>query len=433
MRCKICRKKFLILVVIFMQARFTQSYIQSLKPSDKPYWVSDVGYQNLRLYVGAKGKVWYALYRDADGKSQSRKLGSASVLTVSEARDKATKIAARVIDGENLKETKPAPSISYGDFLKSHYAPWVIANRKSGNETVQSITAAFNFLFDEPLESLSLMSVEQWRMKRTKARKKAATLNRLTAALKASLNWAVKHGIIETNPLGALERMKEHDSDVKIRYLSPDERKRLMSALDDREHRLREERKSHNAWLRQRGQETKPELTGTFADYLKPLVLISLNSGIRQGSLFGLKWADVDFETETITLRGTNNKAGKTAHLPANSIVMKTLRAWREQSRPTRDSALVFPSPVSNKQLDNVKKSWAAVLKEAQIKDFRWHDMRHDFASQLVMKGVDLNTVRELMGHADMKMTMRYAHLAPSSKLKAVEVLVENAIEASGR
>ncbi len=275
------------------------------------------------------------------------------------------------------------------------------------------------------------MSIEQWRMKRTKARKKAATLNRLTAALKASLNWAVKHGIIETNPLGALERMKEHDSDVKIRYLSPDERKRLMSALDVREHRLREERKSHNAWLRQRGQETKPELNGAFADYLKPLMLISLNSGIRQGSLFGLKWADVDFETETITLRGTNNKAGKTAHLPANSIVMKTLRAWREQSRPTRDSALVFPSPVSNKQLDNVKKSWAAVLKEAQIKDFRWHDMRHDFASQLVMKGVDLNTVRELMGHADMKMTMRYAHLAPSSKLKAVEVLVENAVEAS--
>jgi site-specific recombinase XerD len=53
--------------------------------------------------------------------------------------------------------------------------------------------------------------------------------------------------------------------------------------------------------------------------------------------------------------------------------------------------------------------------------------MRHDFASQLVMKGVDLNTVRELMGHADMKMTMRYAHLAPNLKLRAVEVLSENA------
>jgi len=336
------------------------------------------------------------------------------------------KIAARVISGENLKDEKPAPSITYGDFLKNHYEPWVLANRKSGKETVQSITAAFGFLFDEPLESLSLMSVEQWRIKKTKARKKASTLNRLTAALKASLNWAVKHKIIESDPLGGLERLPEHDSDEKIRYLSPDERARLMSALESRARRIRDERKSHNAWLRQRGLDMQPDLAGAFADYLKPMILISLNSGIRQGSLFGLIWSDVDFTAETLTLRGVNNKPGKTANLPVNSIVMKTLRAWREQNRPARERDLIFPSPVSGKKLDNVSKSWAAILKDAQIEKFRWHDMRHDFASQLVMKGVDLNTVRELMGHASIKMTMRYAHLAPSSKLRAVEVLVEN-------
>jgi integrase len=63
------------------------------------------------------------------------------------------------------------------------------------------------------------------------------------------------------------------------------------------------------------------------------------------------------------------------------------------------------------------------VLKDARIENFCWHDLRHTFASWLVMRGVNLNTVRELMGHSDMKMTMRYAHLAPESKLNAVQVL----------
>ena len=71
----------------------------------------------------------------------------------------------------------------------------------------------------------------------------------------------------------------------------------------------------------------------------------------------------------------------------------------------------------------NVKRSWEGVLEAAQIENFRFHDLRHDFASQLVMQGVDLNTVRELLGHADMKMTLRYAHLSQESKLRAVELL----------
>jgi site-specific recombinase XerD len=107
-----------------------------------------------------------------------------------------------------------------------------------------------------------------------------------------------------------------------------------------------------------------------------------------------------------------------------NQTVTDTLNTWRQQSEDTASAALIFPSPKKKGALMvSIKRSWETLLKAAQIKNFRWHDLRHDFASQLVMQGADLNVVRELLGHSDMKMTLRYAHLAPENKLRAVELL----------
>jgi site-specific recombinase XerD len=106
-----------------------------------------------------------------------------------------------------------------------------------------------------------------------------------------------------------------------------------------------------------------------------------------------------------------------------NKVVFDTLSRWKGQLKRTASNDLVFPSPKNGKKMGSCKSSWNSLMKRANIENFRWHDMRHDFASQLVMKGADLNTVRELMGHADMKMTLRYAHLAPNVKMKAVELL----------
>jgi integrase len=217
--------------------------------------------------------------------------------------------------------------------------------------------------------------------------------------------------------------MQERDSNLKIRYLSDDERDRLMSAIDAREQRIRSGRKSGNERRLERKYVLKSSINSGYADHMKPMILISLYTGIRQGSLFSLTWDGIDFETKTLTIQAKDVKGQKTLCLPMNNTVIKVFSTWREQCADTSPGSPVFRSPRSGETFDNVKNAWKAILKEAGIENFRWHDMRHDFASQLVMRGVDLNTVRELMGHADLKMTLRYAHLAPEHKLRAVEIL----------
>lgn len=123
-----------------------------------------------------------------------------------------------------------------------------------------------------------------------------------------------------------------------------------------------------------------------------------------------------------LTIEGAYAKSGKTRHIPLNTEALFVLKSWRQQ---TDSPQLVFPSKDGNR-FDTIKKAWAGILKAAKIKDFRWHDLRHHFASRLVMADVDLNTVRELLGHGDMTMTLRYAHLAPEHKANAVEKLVRN-------
>lgn len=191
--------------------------------------------------------------------------------------------------------------------------------------------------------------------------------------------------------------------------------------MDAREERRRAERDSANHWRRERGYVQLPSLrTVTFTDHVKPLILLSINTGCRRGELFDLTWSNVDLDRRILTVTGATAKSKRTRHIPLNREATLVLQGWREQAEEA--DGLVFVNE-AGERFDRVNFSWRRLLKDADIAAFRWHDMRHHFASRLVMGGVDLNTVRELLGHSDYAMTLRYAHLAPEHKLKAVEVL----------
>lgn len=374
-----------------MPEKITQAFIQKYPPVKERVTIRDTVLRGLLLRIEPSGRKTFILdFYLPDGKRTMRKIGDATIITPNQAREYAEKIIAEIkLTGINPYEKKNSPEKYLVHHLRDTYETWVLVNRKSGKETMESIDRSFDWLLDYEIEKIQKLNIEDWRTKQRKSGKKAATLNRELTALIAMFNWGVEHEIIKTNPIAGIARLREIDSDTKIRFLSEDERSRLLSVIEDRE------------------------------DYMRILIIVAMNTGIRKGSLFALEWFDVDFVNKTIILRATTTKSEKMIILPINAIVINELKEWKELT----PGMLVFPSPKNGQKLNNVQTAWETILKQAKIENFRFHDLRHDFASRLVQKGVPLIVVRDLLGHSDIKSTQKYAHLAPSDKANAVELL----------
>ena len=397
-----------------MIEKLTQSRINSFPIPDKRTDVRDELVTGLVLRLEVSGrKSWYIVSRNK-GKQRWSFIGNTEFFTLAEARKEARAFLGLLARGEDPFATDPDPEITLKELIDIHYKPWVTAHRKSGNCTIQALYSYFPAFFNKAVNDIKVPELEEWRMTQRRNGIKAASCNRRIGALRSMLNWAVGRKLIPDNPIKKIEPLKEIDSNKKVRYLTKDENNRLMAALIDRENEI----KKGLAF----GYSMKP-LKGEFADHLRPMVIISLNTGIRWGSLVRLQWDDVDLVNRSLTIRAETAKSEQQLIIPLNKTAMETFRQWKEEMSNTGAKDLVFPSPIGGGVLDNVRKAWNSVLKKARIADFRWHDMRHTFASNLVMSGVDLNTVRELLGHADLKMTLRYAHLAPKVKMSAVEML----------
>ena len=125
------------------------------------------------------------------------------------------------------------------------------------------------------------------------------------------------------------------------------------------------------------------------------MVLLSLNTGLRRGELFNLEWRDINSSLSLLTVRSEGAKSGRTRHIPLKGISREVVEKWKQQ---TAGKGLVFHSPLTGKRFVDAKEAWKNLMLEAQITNYRWHDMRHSFASKLVMAEVNLNTVSELLG-----------------------------------
>ena len=350
-----------------MQKKLTYQVVSRAKTKSTRYEVRDTLITGFYLLVLPSGKKRFYVQLS---RLKRVCIGDAAILTVEQARTRAKRLFIEQTEGVKLPD-----ETTLREFVKEC--------KTLSNSNQKRLENQFEDWLDIPMHIITVRDFERWRNRRIKEGKSVGTINRDSNVLKGILQKAVDQEVLDVHPLSRVKPLKEI-SDKRVRYLDGKELKRLQAAL----------------------KHCDPQLAA--------IVTLSLHTGLRRGEIFNLQWADVDFKRKQLTIRAAGTKTGKARHIPLNVTAYETLKNWGKGK-----GGYVFKGRYG--RLVDIKKSYATLMRHADIENFRFHDCRHHFASSLVSTGVPLNTVRELLGHSDLKMTLRYAHLSPSHAKGAVD------------
>jgi site-specific recombinase XerD len=371
-------------------------------------------------------KSFFLDYRLA-GKRSRYRLGLYPNLSVEGARTVAQAIAGDVARGIDPQARRKAERIKAArdkvstlkTFLDARYEPWAKTHLKSAKFQLARIRSDFADHLDSKLSSLNSFAIERIRHDWKKAGMKPRSINRDIQRLQSVLSRAVQWGVLEEHPLKGFKPMKA-DKTGRVRFLTAGEEAALRAALEGRETKLKQARIRFNTWRIARGKAPLPERPEDLVDHLRPLVILALNTGLRRGELLGLKWGSVNMPAKLLTVTAATAKSGHTRRVPLNAEALAVLTTWYVRQGRPGDDKFVFGDS-EGERMSRIDTAWRSLIAIAGLKDFRLHDCRHHFASKLVQAGVDLYTVKELLGHSEIAMTERYSHLAPDNLATAVE------------
>lgn len=403
-------------------------------------WDTEVSGFYLRSLGSGAGR-WQIKYRAPDGRAREYTIGRYPVMTVKQARDIARdKINSAYLGSDPLAdkereraEAKRLRSQTVKSYLEGHYSAY-LKRRKSGKETVQMIERSFADWLERPMPSLTRQDLMTWQGEREKRGAKWGTISREWDSMRAMLNHAAKAKVIEANPLKgikperpALTEDELAEAGTARRYLSANEVKAFFAGLDVYQETIREQRRNSRA----HGKAYLPDLDAVeYADHVKPWLLLMFYTGFRPGDLFGLRWEHVNLNFKTI-----RKVVEKTAHhkpepqtFPISDQAAEVLTIWHKQKGEPA-TGYVFPSPVTGKRLDKgaMQKPWQKVREAGGLaEELQLYTLRHNFASTLVMNGVDLLTVSRLMAHSDINTTIEhYGHLQPNRAREVVNAFAD--------
>jgi integrase len=278
------------------------------------------------------------------------------------------------------------------EFLDEVYLPWSKANKKSWRDDVYMLPMLKQYFQGKTLREISAQLVEEFKNNRlnTPTKKntprRPATVNRELTLLSSAFSLAVKYDKAESNPCSKVDLFTLDN--LRYRYLMPDEEPRLMAAL-----------------------------TGPRA-HLQPIVTVALGTGMRLSEELQMKRHQVDFLRNIVTARHTKN--GRPRDIPMNDDVRQSLADLCKDKRP---DDYVFVSEKTGSCIREVKKGFHTACRIAGIEGLIWKDLRATFGTRLAEAGCDAFTIAQLLGHSDVRVTMRCVRAVETSKRVAVEAV----------
>lgn len=325
------------------------------------------------------GKVWHYDFRH-DGK---RYKGSTRQTKKNLARQYESKTREEARQGALAPKVK---DITFRELAKEYRRLHV--SQKRAAPFYEMRVSRFEKRFrDRRLSEVGIRAVTRYQAKRA-TEVSPASVNRDLAVLKNMFSKAVEWGYAVSNPVKRVKFLQE--TGRRERFLTPEEAAGLLAKCSD--------------WLR-------------------PIVTVALHTGMRRGELLGLTWRDVEFGAGCIVLDPERTKSGHGRKIPMNRTVTSVLEELRSESLVRGLDAPVFRGPEGGAPDMTLRREFKKAIEKAGLSGFRFHDLRHSHASFMVQAGVPLNTVRDLLGHRSLSMTLRYSHLSPDARRDAVALL----------
>jgi len=318
-----------------------------------------------------RGKIWYIDFY-VEGRRMREAVGPSRKMAESVLAKRKVQVTEK-----RYLEIQRRPNVTFEE-CGVQYMEYAKSNKRSWRRDERSIRILSRWFLGKRLFEITPLDLEKFKTARSK-QVSPASVNRELACLKHMFTKAIEWNMAVDNPVKKVKMFRENAG--RVRYLSKAEAQRLLDEC---------------------------------AEHLRPIVIVALYTGMRLGEILNLKWEDVDFDLKTIYIHTA--KSGYGRDIPMAEPVFFALK------RMPRKAEYVFCRDDGTRMID-IRTAFNNAVKRAEIEDFKFHDLRHTFASHLVMNGTDLMTVKELLGHRTINMTLRYAHLSPEHKRKAVDTL----------